>query len=331
MQFIVYCRVYLREGWHTKSLVIVIWLLDLSHSALVAVALWDSIIATYGDLSKLDTIPWCIGPTIQITAIITFLVQSFFAHRIYKLQKKKKLTVAIPIVAVSFARLVMASITNGEMLLLKSYSTYFQQFSWIFTMGLLLSALVDIMITISLCYFLRKSRPKFTDTVRIIDTLTFWTVQNGSMTSAAAIATLICWKTMPTNRIFLGLHFVVAKLYANSFLATLNARKQIWTGKQYTPTSNQPMPIVFLEDFEHGPESSITQQGSLRIGTPKPKAMQQREKLTQVNVEQIVESKHDDYEPKRDDYEIKHDDYESKHDDYIEMDMTDGDVVHSPV
>jgi hypothetical protein len=33
-------------------------LLDLSHSALVAVALWDSIIATYGDLSKIDTIPW---------------------------------------------------------------------------------------------------------------------------------------------------------------------------------------------------------------------------------------------------------------------------------
>ncbi|KAG2037592.1 hypothetical protein BDR03DRAFT_956993, partial [Suillus americanus] len=51
MQFIVYCRVYLHESWRTKSLVIVIWLLDLSHSALVAVALWDSIIGTYGDLS----------------------------------------------------------------------------------------------------------------------------------------------------------------------------------------------------------------------------------------------------------------------------------------
>lgn len=84
MQFIVYCRVYFCESWHTKSLVIVIWLLDLSHSAFVAVALWDSIIAAYGDLSKVDTIPWCIGPTIELTALITFLVQSFFAYRIYK-------------------------------------------------------------------------------------------------------------------------------------------------------------------------------------------------------------------------------------------------------
>ncbi|KAG1813877.1 uncharacterized protein BJ212DRAFT_1578083 [Suillus subaureus] len=306
MQFIVYFRVYFRESWRTKSLVIVIWLLDLSHSALVAVALWDSIIATYGDLSKIDTIPWCIGPTIELTALITFLVQSFFAYRIYKLQNKK-LSVAIPIVALSFARLIMASVTNSEMLKLKSYTTFFQRFSWVFTFGLLLSVIVDIMITTFLCYFLRKNRPMFTDTMRIIDTLTFWTIQNGSMTSAAAIATLLCWKIMPSNRIFLGIHFVVAKLYANSLLATLNARKQIWNGKQYTPTNNQPMPIVFME---HGPDSSITQQGSLRVNTPQPKAVHQRGKLIQVNVEQIVESKGDGC---------------------MEMDMTDCDMKDSPV
>jgi hypothetical protein len=294
MQFIVYCRVYFLESWRTKSLVIVIWLLDLSHSALVAVALWDSIIATYGDLSKIDTIPWCLGPTIELTALITFLVQSFFAYRIYKLQNKK-LTVAIPIVALSFARLIMASITTSEMIKLKSYTTFFHQFSWIFTFGLLLSVLVDIMITTFLCYFLRKNRPMFTDTMRIIDTLTFWTIQNGLVTSAAATATLICWKTMPSNRIFLGLHFVVAKLYANSLLATLNARKQIWSGNQYAPTHNQPMPIVFLEGFERGPESSITQQASLRVNTPQPKAVPQRGKLIQVNVEQVVESEGVDY------------------------------------
>ncbi|KAG1886292.1 hypothetical protein F4604DRAFT_71735 [Suillus subluteus] len=227
----------------------------------VLIALWDSIIATYGDLSKVDTIPWCIGPTIELTALITFLVQSFFAYRIYRLQNKK-LAVAIPIVALSFTRLIMASITNSEMLKLKSYDTFFQRFSWVFTIGLLLSVLVDIMITTFLCYFLRKNRPKFTDTVRIIDTLTFWTIQNGLMTSAAATATLLCWKIMPSNRIFLGLHFVVAKLYANSLLATLNARKEILNGKQYTPTNNQPMSIVFRE---HGPDSSITQQGSVSI------------------------------------------------------------------
>ncbi|KAG2037591.1 hypothetical protein BDR03DRAFT_956992, partial [Suillus americanus] len=80
------------------------------------------------------------------------------------------------------------------------------------------------------------------------------------------------WTIMPSNRIFLGLHFVVAK-------CNLNARKQIRNGRQYTPTNIQPIPIVFME---HGPDSSIAQQGPVST-------------MIQVNVEQIVESKSDDY------------------------------------
>jgi hypothetical protein len=33
-------------------------LLDLCHSAFVAVALWDSIIVPYGDFDMVDNIPW---------------------------------------------------------------------------------------------------------------------------------------------------------------------------------------------------------------------------------------------------------------------------------
>ncbi|KAG1794775.1 uncharacterized protein HD556DRAFT_401637 [Suillus plorans] len=98
MQFIVYCRVYFYESWRTKSLVIVIWLLDLCHSALVASALWDSIIASDSGLDTLDIIPWSIGPAIELTAMITFIVQ-------LEVVQSKKLTVVIPIVVLSLVRL----------------------------------------------------------------------------------------------------------------------------------------------------------------------------------------------------------------------------------
>lgn len=101
---------------------------------------------------------------------------------------------------------------------------------WIFTVGLTLSALVDIMITTSLCYFLRKNRTIIISsslglnhaarahlsggTVYLIDTLTLWVIQNGSVTwyasmqtinhmlicllySAAAIASLACVSSSP--------------------------------------------------------------------------------------------------------------------------------------
>lgn len=145
-------------------------------------------------------------------AMITFLVQSFFAYRIYRLQKKR-LAVAVPIVTLAFFRLFAANVSMGMMIRLQSYTAFVQQplSRWIFTVGLSLSVLVDIMIVAFMCYFLRKNRTVVTSTIRIIDTLTLWTIRNGSMTSAAAIASLICWLVMPGNRIFLGLHFVVAK------------------------------------------------------------------------------------------------------------------------
>ncbi|OAX32069.1 hypothetical protein K503DRAFT_22210 [Rhizopogon vinicolor AM-OR11-026] len=159
----------------------------------------------------------------------------------------------------------------GEMISLKSYAAFVLPFpGWIFTMGLTLSAIVDIMITTSLCYFLRKNRTMITKlsyghsssrTIHIIDTVTFWTIQNGSITCAGAIASLLCWKGMPQNRIFLGLHFVVAKLYANSLLATLNARQKMRDVMQFSSSDSHPLPVIFTEDFGNVPRTLRSQYG----------------------------------------------------------------------
>ncbi|KAH0837824.1 hypothetical protein J3R83DRAFT_6032 [Lanmaoa asiatica] len=294
MQFIVYWQIYSEERWTTKSLVIATWFLDICHSVFVAVAIWDSVIAPYGDLTKVNVIPWSVGPTVELTAMITFLVQrrapslanryflflltviqtSFFAYRIYRLQGRK-LTVAGPVFTLAFIRLVAASVSMAEMITLKCYSDFVRPFpSWVFTLGLSLSAFVDIVNTTFLCYFLRSNRSQVSSTNRIIDTLTVWTVQNGSITCLGTIATLVCWTAMPQNRIFLGLHFVVAKLYANSLLATyvpllskplrtkrrrspihfifflfdsLNARRKIRRSRKRS-SINEMLPITVLPD-----------------------------------------------------------------------------------
>ncbi|EGN93735.1 hypothetical protein SERLA73DRAFT_189491 [Serpula lacrymans var. lacrymans S7.3] len=251
MQFIVYCRTYPSDSPRNKTMVVSIWLLDLCHSAFICAALWDSIIVQYGDVSRQDRIPWSVGPTVELTAMLTFVVQSFFAYRIYRLSKKK-LTVAGPLALLAFCRLVAASISMGEMLKLKQYTYFDRTFpSWVFTLGLVLSVAVDVMTTIFLCFFLRLSRSSISSTNRIIDTLTLYAVQNGSITSIAAVASLICWLTMPQNRIFLGLHFVIGKFYANSLLATLNSRKRLREERsQGTPSGSNPLPIIFPDNFD---------------------------------------------------------------------------------
>ncbi|KAI0931041.1 hypothetical protein AcW2_000007 [Taiwanofungus camphoratus] len=83
----------------------------------------------------------------------------------------------------------------------------------------------------------------------VINTLTFWAVQNGALTCFVAVASLICWLTMP-NLIFLGLHLIITKLYANALLATLNARKSIRLHQSSKDCDS--MPVVTTPNFNRG-------------------------------------------------------------------------------
>jgi hypothetical protein len=63
--------------------------------------------------------------------------------------------------------------------------------------------------------------------IKLVDTLTLYTLENGALTCVATTASLICWLKMNNNLVFLGLHFMITKLYANSLLASLNTRKEL--------------------------------------------------------------------------------------------------------
>ncbi|KAG9308948.1 hypothetical protein JVU11DRAFT_11248 [Chiua virens] len=310
MQFIMYWRVYPDERWPTRSLVILTWLLDLCHSAFIGVAIWDSVIADYGNLQKLDFIPWSVGPAVESTATMTFLVQSFFAYRIYRLQsalrvmQNYKLIVAGPVFILAFIRLIAATVSMAEMLTLQSYAAFTQPFpSWVFTLGLVLSAFVDVVITTFLCHLFRSNRSRVLSTNRIMDILTFWTVQNGSMTCLGTIASLICWLAMPQNRIFLGLHFVMGKLYANSLLATLNARNTIRnSGSRMSSSSRTPrLPPATLfsrvavrdGDKRDDPGSPRRNPPQMRLDRHRLEPLDLGSRSIEVNVHRTVESRFD--------------------------------------
>ncbi|KAF5332726.1 hypothetical protein D9611_005468 [Ephemerocybe angulata] len=58
----------------------------------------------------------------------------------------------------------------------------------------------------------------------VLDALVLYTFETGMVTGVATAVCLITWLTMKHNLIFLGLHFVISKFYANSLLITLNTR-----------------------------------------------------------------------------------------------------------
>ncbi|KZP24112.1 hypothetical protein FIBSPDRAFT_1042402 [Athelia psychrophila] len=232
LQSVMYFMIYPKDRMARKVTVGAIWALDQFHTLLIMISMWDYFVKHFGDAQIIDDIPWTLATTIAVTAVITFIVHCFLALRIHMLVKKNW-WISGPIVVMAALRLVAAVSTTGAMIKLTSFTKYSDDFGWMFTIGLGLSSAVDCVITITLCYYLRSNRGGTTSLNRAIDSLVLYTFETGALTSVAAISSMMCWLLMRHNRIFLALHFVISKLYANSLLATLNMRITLNRGSNH--------------------------------------------------------------------------------------------------
>ncbi|KAG2144650.1 uncharacterized protein EDB93DRAFT_1152494 [Suillus bovinus] len=95
---------------------------------------------------------------------------------------------------------------------------------WAVYMALGTVTVVDILIALSMWYFLATSRTGFSNMDSFVNKLMAYTVSTGCITSIGSVATMITCALMPNTFIFLAVGFLVAKLYVNSFLALLNTR-----------------------------------------------------------------------------------------------------------
>lgn len=245
MQVYLYYRVYQRDALRVKVTVFALWLFDVLHSAMVCVTNWEYAVVHFGDASRVDDILWSVAFSIALTAITTFIVHIFFTHRLHAISNSN-LYMTAPMVALALLRVAVALVTTVKMIQLGSFRRFIDEIDWVFTMGLSASAVMDVAIAVGLCYFLRKNKSGFSSSMdQLIDSLVLYTVESGVVTCAVTIVSLICWTTMSDNLIFMGLHFTISKLYANSLLATLNSRKSLKIRSQASSDKEHPLPILF--------------------------------------------------------------------------------------
>jgi len=207
-----------------------------------------------------------------LTAIITVIVHGFFIFRIYGLSRGNWFVVG-PILILALIRLGLASTTCAKMLIYADFELFVQSVAWVFTMGLVTSSVLDVVTTLCLVWYLGRAKTGFAGMDQIVNTLSLYAVENGLLTSVAIVASLGCWLGMRGNLVFMAIHFVVAKLYANSLLATLNSRKRI-RGRTRAASSdiNQPMTVFNLgraatlkRSTDHiGVRNSDEEKGSIR-------------------------------------------------------------------
>ncbi|KAJ6520552.1 hypothetical protein C8R45DRAFT_1086403 [Mycena sanguinolenta] len=264
LQTIFYWRTYQKDPLPTKVLIFAVWVLDNLHTSFIWAGLWYCLIHNYGMQNKVDSIPWCIALTVIITALVTFLVHCFFAHRIYLLSKKNWF-MTLPILALTLLRLVAASVSTWEIyvhlsppvafpsclsrLRYRSFDMFRLKARWIFTLGLSVSSGVDVLITVLLVYLFRKNRTGTGRFNHVLDRLMLYGLETGSLTCLGTIITMLLWVITPKRLIFLGLHVVITKrtFFLVFIAAKLKVECRIGRSNASSDQHKEHNPVIFLE------------------------------------------------------------------------------------
>ncbi|KAI0088633.1 hypothetical protein BDY19DRAFT_994011 [Irpex rosettiformis] len=227
-QVFFYWSTYDKDGPKLKAFVCFIWILEALHTAFCIHVMYFYFVTHFGDpVHGVNTIVWSCGITVILEVVIVSLTEGFYVRRIWHLAGKKSWVVAGP----TLLLIVRAFFSLYTVSFLYKYETWAnyrehqtaQSFLWTaFSLGLV----ADFSITSLLIGLLRKKRTKFAATNMKVAKLMHYTINTGALTlivSAAVIGTI----GVKNSLLFGGMIEVVSKLYANSMLAMLNARKHI--------------------------------------------------------------------------------------------------------
>ncbi|KAI0659169.1 hypothetical protein C8Q70DRAFT_155767 [Cubamyces menziesii] len=212
-------RVYL------KVLVFVLWALDSLHLALVTHAVYVYAVTDFANLLALEMPIWSILIQVVVTGISDLLVRGIFCQRVWRLSNRNwPLMIAIVVTTLTVFGGSIAFAIKGF-----SLPDYFalSRISDILYISLGVGVVADILIAASMCVLLAKRRTGFAKTDSMVRVLILYSVNTGALTSLCALICLITYATMPDNFIFIGVYFVLPKLFLNSLLATLNARRPL--------------------------------------------------------------------------------------------------------
>ncbi|KAI9460056.1 hypothetical protein HD554DRAFT_2323905 [Boletus coccyginus] len=216
---------YPSDPWYIKLLVAGVLVSDTCHQALITHCVYTYLVTDFGVPAALGEIVWSLIAEVFFNGFTALFVQSFLAMRVYRLSNKSWLATG------SVMTLVI-----GEFVLILVYSIpalRFQTFAQLATLKALsmsvnaVAAVGDVLIAALLCTLLQRSRTGFRRSDTMINKLIIFSINTGLLTSICAVASLISIAAWPNTFIYIAFYFCLGRLYCNSLLATLNARKSL--------------------------------------------------------------------------------------------------------
>ncbi|KAF8209215.1 hypothetical protein K438DRAFT_1811943 [Mycena galopus ATCC 62051] len=225
LQCLFYFTRYGRDPLYLKILVASTLILDTLHLSLVIHTVYHYLISNYYENDSLLVMVWSVSAEALPTGFTAGLVQSFYAHRIWKMSQHNLFVTGFILLVV----VVNTACGTAWVVLALRAGTYQRllQISWLTITINALSTAADVLITSILCFMLQRTRPASLETETMVNRLILFTINTGLLTSLCAIASLISLILAPRTLIYASFYFCIGRLYSNALLASLNARAVI--------------------------------------------------------------------------------------------------------
>ncbi|TFK16644.1 hypothetical protein FA15DRAFT_761362 [Coprinopsis marcescibilis] len=206
LQSYVYYQNFRDDNWKYKTMVAVLWVVELAHSICVIAEVYRVTVTLYCQPQELITFDF-LGVATALGGTITLIAHTFFALRLYKILPRRSIWLSYN------------AITWPDI------STYRIQWGWLILTLLSTGCAIDVVIAASMLYYLISKREgRFNRATRLIDSLVHFTIRTGLLTSLGAIIMVIAFVMLKETLIWLALYTCLAKLYSNSLLSALNER-----------------------------------------------------------------------------------------------------------
>ncbi|KAG2012234.1 hypothetical protein CC2G_012267 [Coprinopsis cinerea AmutBmut pab1-1] len=213
------------DRWPTKLLVGSVMFFDTVHQALITHTVYTYVVTDWGNPRMLDNLVWSLLVEVLFNGLTAFLVQSFLTMRVWKMSSRNYLLTGLVSLLV-VAEFVCVLVFTAVSMRLETFTKLANLEALSITVNALAAA-GDVLITAALCTILHRSRTGFQRSDTMINKLILFSVNTGFLTSLCAVASLISITVAGHTFLYIAFFFCIGRLYTNSLLATLNARKMI--------------------------------------------------------------------------------------------------------
>ncbi|THV04281.1 hypothetical protein K435DRAFT_774523 [Dendrothele bispora CBS 962.96] len=233
--------------------------LDTLHEVMLCHFIYSYTVSRFGDYVFLGQVEWF--AMVLFSFLVGFIVQSFLTYRVWILSKRNVLITGF-IYMLVLGELVVSIVIFLISCFFHRWSrgTYARIALELNVLSRLINAFGaagDVAITVALIWLLGKSKSGIQRTDAIVTKLITFCLTTGLATSVDAILSLISISVWPTTFIYITFYCVVARLYSNSLMATLNARQKL-RSVQDTTSHSFPVHVVGRPTDDDSKEHQIS-------------------------------------------------------------------------